>query len=363
MSYFISSENEYNIMSTTITEVDKSENSMVYNTQFPVAMELSNCLLNLDEALKKVFATTTNLAGYDYYLDLRCAEMGIFRKQATYAIFPVKITGKPNKTFFKGSIVSTLDNRCYTTETDVKLDENGIGYVNVKAEKSGSDYNVKANEVCYLPIEYSGILTVTNEEDYTDAYNRETNEELYNRYSLKVKKVVTSGNKNMYEQWCKEVVGVGDVQVIPLWNGRGTVKCVITDSNKRKASDELIQKVKEYIDPSGEYGEGEAPIGATLTVTTVEEVPINITAKVELMQGNGLEDIKSLFEGKLQDYFDNNVYYNKKVSFAKTEALLISLNEVSDVDDSSIKINGATSNIILTSEQIPVIGTITLEEM
>lgn len=369
MGYFISAEDEYELMSTTITNVDKGKNSLVYNTQYPIAMELSNTTLSLDEALKKVFATSSNLAGYDYYLDLRCAEMGIFRKDATYSIVTVKITGKANKILPKGSIVSTLDNRCFTTQSDLILNSEGIGYIDVKADKSGSDYNVKANEICYFPISYTGILTVTNEEAYTDAYDREDNASLYNRYMQKTTKIITSANKNQYESWCKSVEGVGDVQVIPLWdktngfNGNGSVKCVITNSNKKKASAELIQEVKTYIDPNNGDGEGQAPIGANVTVTTVEEVPINIYAKVELIQGNSLEDIKSLYEGALENYFNNSVYYTKKVSFAKTEALLISLEKVSDVDDSSITINGGKTNILLTSDQIAVIGTITLEEM
>ena len=269
MGYYISAENEYNIMSTTITEVDKSENSMVYNTQFPVASELSNSMLNLDEAMKKCFALTANLAGYDYYLDLRCSEMGVYRRQATYAIVPVKITGRKNKLIKMGTVVGTIDGRKYTTTEDFTLDENGKGSITVIADQAGSNYNVKANEICTFPVPYNGLLTVTNENDYNDAYDREDNASLYARYDLKVKKILTSGNRNMYEYWCKQVTGVGDVKVIPLWdkdngfNGRGSVKCIITNSNKRKASNELIQKVKDYIDPNDGTGDGEAPIGVT----------------------------------------------------------------------------------------------------
>ena len=37
---------------------------------------------------------------------------------------------------------------------------------------------------------------------------------------------------------------VGDVKVIPLWNGAGTVKIVIVDADNRPADSELISKVK-----------------------------------------------------------------------------------------------------------------------
>lgn len=370
MGYFKSDSDIYSIMSTTITDVDKSQNSYLYKSQYPVALKLSEFYSDLDEALKKGFATTSYKSGYDLYLELRCAEMGVFRRNATFAIIKIKVTGTKNKKLPKGSVVSTNDNRCYTTQEDLILDENGEGYVDVKADKEGSNYNVNANEICYLPIKYNGIVSVTNEEGYYDAYDREDNSSLYSRYITKVRKIITSANKNQYEVWCKELDGVGDVKVIPLWDkdnghdGRGTVKCVITNSNKRKADQELIDKVKNYIDPYPEgTGEGKAPIGATLTVTTVEEVPINVTAKVELLEGVTLEDVKKQYINLLESYFENTVYYKKKVSFAKTEGLLIGINDVSDVDDSSIKVNGGTKNIELTDEQIAIVGEIILEEI
>lgn len=369
MAYYKNEQDLYSQMSSSITKVDKSQNSLVYNTQAPVALHLSQMLSNLDETLKKAFATSSYASGYDYYLDLRCADVGIFRKEATYAIIKIKVMGKANKLFSKGSIVATTDNRRYTTMEDLTLNDLGEGYVNVKADKSGSVYNVNKNEICYLPIKYDGIVSVNNEDSYYEAYDKETNASLYNRYMVKVKKIAVSGNKADYEQWCKEIDGVGDVQVYPRWDksngmdGNGTVKCVIVNANKRKADQDLIDKVKNYIDPTNGGGDGKAPIGATLTVTTVEEVLVNIKARVELISGTTLDEVELYYKNLLENYFENTVYTSKKVSFAKVEGLLLSMDLVADVDDSSVKMNESTSNINLTTEQIAIVGTITLEEM
>lgn len=367
--YYKSAEDIYNIMSTTITEVDKSENSLVYNTQFPCAMELSNAYLNMDEALKKVFATTAYVNGYSYYLELIANEQGINRKQATYAVIKCKFEGKKNTTFKQGIIVRTQDNRLYSTIEDFTTGEDGIGYANVCADESGSKYNVKVGEICKFSINYSNLQSVINEEEYNDAYDEESDESLYNRYIEKIRRPITSGNIYHYEKWCKEVIGVGDVKVIPLWdkdngmNGRGSVKCVITNSNNRKASPELIQKVKDYIDPVDAHGEGQAPIGATLTVTTVEEIPINIVAKVELVENASIETVKENYIKSIENYFSNESYKKRKVSVAKLQGLLISLSDVNDVDYDDFKVNNGYETIRLNDEQVAVLGEVTLEVM
>ena len=70
----------------------------------------------------------------------------------------------------------------------------------------------------------------------------------------------------------KSVPGVGEAKCIPLWNGPGTVKVVIVDADSQVAPIELIQKVQKFIDDV-------KPIGATLTVSTAEEITINISSQ------------------------------------------------------------------------------------
>ena len=60
------------------------------------------------------------------------------------------------------------------------------------------------------------------------------------------------------------VEGVGAVKVFPLWNGRGTVKVVITGPDLTEAPEALVRKVQEYIDPEPGMGKGKAPVGATV---------------------------------------------------------------------------------------------------
>ena len=74
------------------------------------------------------------------------------------------------------------------------------------------------------------------------------------------------------------MTGCNYCKVIPLWNGKGTVKCVIANANKRSASAELIKDVKDHI--GAVDGTGEAPIGADVTVVSYTEKTVNINMDV-----------------------------------------------------------------------------------
>lgn len=352
MAYLRSAEDIYNEMVITITDVDTSENSWIYNALMPDCMEKSNILMNLDEVIKKAFASSALVSGYSFYLEQRCAEMGIYKKQATYAVVPVKVIGKAGTVLKKGSVCSTIDNRLYTTLEELTLDKNGVGTVTVIADKPGSIYNLKANDLNYLPINYSGIISITNENDYKDAYNEETDQELYNRYVLKVQTPATSGNKYHYEQWALEVTGVGSAKCIP---GAGIVRVIIANSNKRAASKELIKETYDHID------EVRPLLAGTLEVITVKEIPINITGNVEIDTSVTLGEVQTIFKELVEKYLDDKVYKAKKVNIAKIQGLLIDIDGVLDCKD--IKINGCTSNITLNEDEIAVLQNVNLGVM
>lgn len=354
MAYLRSAEDIYSEMVLTITDVDTSENSWIYNALMPGCMRISESLMNLDEAMKKGYASSALVSGYSYYLEQRCAEMGITKKQATYAVVPIKVIGKPFAIFQKGSVVSTIDNRLYTVSENCTLNENGIGTIDVIADNPGSTYNVKAGEINYLPIKYTGIVSITNEDDYKNAYDEETDRELYDRYILKVQTPVTSGNVHHYKNWCLEIEGCGSAEVIPLWNGNGTVKCIIADSNKRAASQELIEKVFNHI-------EDVRPIGPTITVVSVEELQLNIN--VELVYDSKIytkEQLKKSIEEVISDYLKEIALKKDYISIAKIGALIFSVNGVNDYN--SLLINNSSNNVQIADNQITVLNEVVINE-
>ena len=359
MSYFKTAEEIYKEMTSSLGDVDTSENSFIYNNLMPVAMEIATSLLDLDEAEKKSFISLALENGYSDYIDLRADEYGLIRKTATYARVLVKFTGASGTILPLGSIVGTLDNRLYVTESDMTIGEDGTGTCYVVSSETGSKYNVNIGEINYFPIKYSGITSVTNESEYTEAYDKESDEEFVKRYYLKVREIATSGNVSHYKQWCLSIKGVGSVNVYECKNDKyekenGSVLCVITDSNHRGADEELIDQVKSYI-------ETVRPVGAKVYVISSSELTINVSAKLVInTKEYTKEEIEKSIKSSIEEYFiylDDNRDINY-ISIAKISAIMMSYVGVIDIRE--LLLNEDRNNIDIPNNTVPILGTLNI---
>lgn len=351
MSYYQSAEALYNQMKLSISNVDTSKNSYIYNALFPSAMQISYALLGLDEAEKKVFASRALENGYSDYLDLRVAEVGLTRKLATYAKIEVTFTGKIGTNISSGSIISTSDNKLYSTISDVTIGSNGTITCYVLADGSGSAYNVNANEITYLPIKYNGITSVTNVAGYNSAVDKESDTDLYNRYLLKVQTPATSGNATQYKEWALSVTGIGSATIYPIWNGNGTVKVVVGNSNNRACDSTLVGSVQTYI-------ESQMPIGCILTVLSIVEVEINISFTLTYDTSYTLSEIESNIKSNLTAYFEGLSSDTSSIKYSKVLGVIVDTDNVLDI--SNLTINNGVSNITLSNDQTGVLGTVTI---
>ena len=351
MTFYKSAEQYYSEMTSAESEVDTSEHSLIYKSNMPISMELSYNSMLIDEVENKIHAKSALDNGYYDDLIKRCLDMGIERNLGDYASGLVTISGTLGTTIPSDFMVATKSGKIYKTTIETVIPEEGSVKVLVKAQEVGSSYNAEIGDISSIPVEYKGIDSVTNEEVITNGTDDETYEHLYNRYYSKVSTISTSGNKTDYENWALSVTGVGSATCIP---GAGNVKVIISNSNKRAADEELIQAVYDYIDSVRPL------LAGTLTITTVKEITINVTANIDIDSSVTLSDIQDLFKTAIETYFDDTVYTSKKISIAKLGALLINIDGVTDY--SNLKINTGTDNISLAEDEIAVVGTVTLEE-
>ena len=92
--------------------------------------------------------------------------------------------------------------------------------------------------------------------------------------------------------------------MIPVWNGGGTVKAIIIDSEFNVASVELVEAVQEAIDPDPQgTGTGIAPIGHTVTVVSAEEFAVDVSCNITLVEGYQLATVKPKIKEALEAYF------------------------------------------------------------
>ena len=282
---------------------------------------------------------------------------GITRKEAASATGYIIVKGK--------GIVSKND--AFETEGLVRflaidaVSVDGEARVDVIAEKPGLNGNVPAETVINIPITISGISECYNPEPMASGYDAESDEELLNRYLEYVRDPPTSGNKSHYKAWAKEVVGVSDAYVVPLWNGPNTVKVVIINQEHLPANNELVAEVQKHIDPgiSG-TGEGEAPVGAFCTVSAAGSKTVTISAHIVMAEGYVADTVKTNIEKIISEYFAELAFKQYYISYAKVGAMILTADGV--LDYSELLVNNGTANIDCTKEEVFVLGVVTLHE-
>lgn len=191
------------------------------------------------------------------------------------------------------------------------------------------------------------------------AEDEEDTEVLRARYFSSFETAPFGGNKKDYKEKANKLNGVGDTKVIPAWDGGGTVKLIIINSDFDKASDTLVSEVQEAMDPLSDRGNGSgiAPIGHTVTVVTVKEVPITVSVNIVYKEGYSWsrlgEDIKAAIEAYLLEMrkdWANQSFLSVRIT--QVEARLLKIEGIVDISDT--KINGVADNLTLASDEIPV---------
>jgi len=323
-------------------EYDKTAGSFFFDTQQPLAIELEQIYTKLEGILLNGFATTA----LGSYLDKKVAEQGLIRKSATYAKGVVTIIGNANAVINIGDKVSS-ETHIFTCLESRTIPEGGSISVNVQCDTAGSVGNVPTGSIKTFPVTLSGITAVINSEALTGGYDAETDDELRSRYFDKVSAPVSSGNKYHYINWAKEAVGVGDVKVLPLWNGAGTVKVIIINSNGGVAESSLIDEVTDKIEQS-------RPIGASVTVESAVPIEIDVSATLVLQSNVLLEEVTPKIKGLIETYLKRTAFTQDYISYAHIGGAILSVSGVMDYSD--LTVNEGTDNISIAENEVAVLG-------
>ena len=325
---------------------DKTEGSFFSDIVKPNALEFEEQYIEVAEILDKSFIDTS----YEGYLDRKVMEQGLVRNPATYASGFVTITGQEGATIELGDKVSS-DTLTYSVLESKTIDATKNMTVAIECDFLGSIGNCPIGVIKYFPVTLAGLVEVTNNIALIDGYDVEADADLRQRYLDKVRIPGTSGNSADYLMWTLSVTGVGFAKVFPLAFGNGTVKIIIANSNARAANIDLIASVASYI-------ESVRPIGATVTVLSTTEKPINISLTLVIDSVNyTIDQIKASIQTSIADYLATIAFQEINISYAKIGSLIIATTGV--LDYSNLTINNATANIVVGAEEVAVIGTIT----
>lgn len=326
--------------------LDKREGSVLWDLLSPKASELAQAYIQMDNVLNLGFASSTT----GELLDRRVAEQGLTRKPAVQAEGYVVFNGPVDTAIPQGTQVSTDSTTSvyFTTQEDAVLTD-GTARVRVLADIGGTSGNVAQGTINTVIGELAGVVTVTNTESLSGGIAEETDEELYERYLEKVQTPSTSGNKYHYIAWAKSVPGISDAKVYPLWNGPGTVRVVVINTQKRTPSQSVLEAVTDYINE-------QRPVGAEVTVEGVTEVPINVNVSLTLREGTDLETARLSIMKQIESYITSIAFDNDTVRYTAIGNAILDGDGV--IDYANLTINGVSGNIILQTTEVPVIGAV-----
>lgn len=335
-------------------EVDTSENS-------PLGMILRLFAWHLgkeDERLEDVYNSASLNASTGANLYKLGGNDGLSIYSEEFASGQLTVMGTPGYVLQAGFLGATDSGVRFETMEDLTLSATGNGIVEIMAMEMGAAGNVEAHKITVIINPNPDVFSITNVTPTKDGRDRETDLAFRERILQRKQNPGTSGNKADYLRWSREVPGVGAARVFPLWAGPKTVKVVIADAEKLPASANLVAEVQAYIDPDPGLGEGQAPIGAVVTVSAAVAKTINIAAKVALVSGYALQDVIEAFRLKVEDWRKKAAFEVSYISQAVLGALLLGTDGV--LDYSSLTLNGAGANIALTDEEVPLLGTVNL---
>lgn len=330
----------------TYPDLDDREGSILFNALAPAALELAVVYTELDNVLSESFPGT---ATRDYLL-ISCEQMGMDISQ--FDAYSGTFRGEFNTEVSIGSQWN-CDLYNYTVTKYLGVVDGYHSY-----EMSCDTIGVAPNTVrgSLLPITEAPTALTHAElvECLIEGEDEVSDDEIRELYFSRVKDNVSDGNVATYQQWCNEYDGIGNAKIFPLWNGGNTVKVSILSTSNEVASDTLVENFQNYLDPgSTGMGDGVAPIGSVVTVTTASPKTVNVEATITLKDGYTNADHLT---GVINDYFRTISYEKNHVPYMSVGSALLNADGVEGV--TNLKLNGGIVDISLADEEIPVLGSV-----
>jgi uncharacterized phage protein gp47/JayE len=344
-------------------DLDTRTGSLIYNALAPIALELESAYHEMDMILNETFMETASKE----YLIKHGNQIGVEINAATHGHFKgefnvdVPIGSRFNLDEYNYNVINKLtepteDYPYYTCE--------------LVCETAGAEPNGYLGDLTPITfisnISHAKLVSVLiygEDEEDTEAYRY--------RLQVHVKQPPINGNVYQYNEWLAEYDGVGKYRTIPCWNGVNTVKLLISNSENKGASEELVSQVQAFFDPPTDVinddvndlnypqgrgmGNGQAPIGAIVTVDTITEVPVVVNCRVVLKEGYnspvGVQDA-------VDDYLNALALNKTTISYMAISAEIFNAESVADIANLTISIDGKVMDINRT----PFVPSVTIED-
>lgn len=341
-------------------DVDKREDkSLIWHTLGPSAALMAETWAYGDNIHDGSIPDNEKCAGA--VLTRKCGEHGVNRYPATSAL--------RRGTFadFGGNPATINLGEQFTAESVVYAAAERIsaGEYRMQCREDGIIGNIYFGPI--LPLDSRHQLgTATLGDVLVPGEEEETDEALRARFYIEVNALPFGGNVDQYTKWVLDIPGVGNTKIFPTPNNQGgRVHIVIVDPENKPISTEFMTTLQELIDPAPHgKGMGTAPIGHRVTISTVEELQIDVATVVQLVSGFALASVLVDIKEALTSYLARLSFVDNTVRVAHVEAAVLSVSGVKDIAGTTLCGLGAniTLNQWFDSYQVPTLGELAITE-
>lgn len=345
-------------------DISNMPGDFAYDFTMPTAIEISQMV---QFSLVRVLMIAFPQFAWGEWLDYHGNQVQVFRKEAVAAEGYIDITGEEGTEIESGTAFCVPANddeediEFETTQT-VTLEEGVTAHIPIIAVEAGASGNVAAGTITMIAEPIDGIETITNNSSTSGGLDEEDDEAYCDRilaaYSSSLYYI---GNDTDYKRWAKEITGIGDCVVVPAWDGPGTVKLILVDSNGSPASQSLVTQVYNHIVSPNDRSARLLPTAcADLTCVAAASRTIDYSCTDIVLDGTKtLEEVMTAFEeAVLTTYADAKEA--GMLRYNSVRPLMSSIGGVSDFGD--FKVNDGYTNVVLDADEYPVTGTVVFTE-
>jgi len=334
------------ILSDIDDDIDTSEGSFANDIVSGAAYEIAKVYDKIDESLSIFLLETID----GEYAEKRCGEKDVERDPGACSSGLLIFSGEDGTVIPKGFRAEDSNGVGFLTLEEVTIADGSAEVQSIAAEP-GENGNVAPGEVMYIKNMINGVKSVTNSE-FSGGTEPESDKSMIDRYRYLLKNPPSSGNKSDYIKWATEVDGIADARPVRCADGPGTVKVIVLGEDNSAVPDVTVKLAKDNI-------LNKCPLPPDITVVSVEEIDITVTATVTLESGYYIKDIAEQARVSIDKFFKEfNPEKHDKIYANKIEGFITSLPGV--INCTNLKLNDNNTYITMDVSKSPKLNGVNL---
>jgi uncharacterized phage protein gp47/JayE len=312
----------------------------------------------LDWCKKQLFITTAEAE----YLELQGAEYGILRNYGVKAAGSVTLTGEAGSVVPAGTKLQSALGEIYTVDSEGTFTSTTL-VASITAEAVGSDYNqIAASTLSFISpiagIQTDAIVTTGGIVGGTDI---ESDDAYRDRILTRKKEPPHGGTLADYINWAKEVTGVTRAWAFAQLYGPGTIGVAFVRDGDTPIipTPADIATVRAYIvghvDPATGKTIG-CPVTAEPGLIMIDLEALTVDFAIKTTPFNS--SVTASMQAKLEELMFERGGPGEEITISQMyEAITAAVGEVASV------ITSPAANVVANYKQIPILGTVTIEEL